>query len=676
MTVMLETGRATESAHQVGGCGRMLGQTRTRVGGRAVGYVPYTAPEPPTSPRARVIAFYLPQFHPIPENDRAWGTGFTEWANVTRAVPQVEGQVQPRLPGELGFYDLRVPDVLDRQVELAKRYGLGGFCFHFYWFAGKRLLERPLLDYLDNRDRDLPFCLCWANENWTKRWDGLDSDVVIAQQHSDEDDLAFIKYISKYLEDPRYVRVDGKPLLIVYRPALLPDACKTAATWRRYCKEAGLGDLYLVASTSFESSNPSSMGFDALVEFSPNNSGPTNITKNVVALNEDFTGNVFDWRSVANRSHNYTKPRYPLFRGVNPGWDNTARRLDDANIFLHASPRRYETWLANAVDDAVRGHRSPDHRIVFANAWNEWAEGAYLEPDSRLGYAYLAATRRAVTRSPKVDNQRFRPVVRRRSPLCVVIHAYYPELLGEMLEQLDGCGVPYRLIVTVPEGKEGAVDEVLARHQVTADCRVFENRGRDILPFLRVANELADEGQELVLKLHTKRSPHRVDGAVWRRELIDNLLQEDNAQRILRAFERESLLGMVAPEGHILPLSFYWGSNEASVQYVCRIMGIGEADPQTAVFPAGSMFWARVQALRPLLDLHLDEAFFEPEAGQLDGTMAHAIERCLGQSLRAAKMFLASSKDPLVPADPLLADYAYAEATRPAGCNVVGDDID
>jgi glycosyltransferase involved in cell wall biosynthesis/ubiquinone/menaquinone biosynthesis C-methylase UbiE len=348
------------------------------------------------NPPVKLIAFYLPQFHPIPENDEWWGKGFTEWTNVVRAVPQFVGHYQPRLPGELGFYDLRVPEVMRRQVELAKLYGIGAFCFYVYWFGGRRLLERPIMNYINDPSLDFPFCLCWANENWSRRWDGLDKDILIAQRHSAEDDVAFIEHVAQFMKDPRYLRVGGRPLLLVYRPSLLPSARETAARWRNWCQKHGIGEIFLAYTQSFEVVDPAEYGFDAAVEFLPNLFPSPIITDQVKLLNPNFSGVVRDWRSLIERSRAYTSPSYRLFRCVNPSWDNEARKIGRGIVFYGSSPSGYREWLTNAALDTVRRFDRDDERLVFINAWNEWAEGAYLEPDQRYGYAYLQATRDAL----------------------------------------------------------------------------------------------------------------------------------------------------------------------------------------------------------------------------------------------------------------------------------------
>lgn len=367
-------------------------------------YIPRLDAPPLQHKPVRLIAFYLPQFHAIAENNAWWGEGFTEWRNVKPAEPQYHGHYQPHVPGELGYYSLLDASTQRRQIELAKLYGVEGFCFYFYWFGGKRLLETPVRNYLNDPSLDLPFCLCWANENWSRRWDGLDSEILIAQQHSSEDDLAFIGHIAEYLKDPRYIRINGKPLVLVYRPSLLPSASATAALWRDWCRCNGIGDIYLAYTQSFEAVDPAEYGFDAAIEFPPNNSAPPNVTSEVEPIAPDFACTVYDWNVLVERSRNYQAPGYKLFRSVCPSWDNTARRKNRATIFKNSSPGLYREWLGNAVVETERQNPDPEDRLVFVNAWNEWAEGAHLEPDQRYGYAFLQATRDALDRTSRFEN--------------------------------------------------------------------------------------------------------------------------------------------------------------------------------------------------------------------------------------------------------------------------------
>lgn len=346
---------------------------------------------------ARMVAFYLPQFHPIPENNAWWGEGFTEWTNVRPAKSQFAGHYQPHIPHEdIGYYSLNNVDTLRKQIDLAKIYGIEAFCFYYYWFGGKRLLEKPIDLFLENTSLDQSFCLCWANENWSRRWDGLDAEILIGQHHSPEDDLACIADLARYIRDPRYFRIDGKPLVLIYRPSLLPSIKETANRWRTWCRQNGIGEIFLAYTQSFEREDPTAYGFDAAIEFPPNNSAPPDLTGRVAPLNPDYAGKVYDWNVFVERSRNYADPGYPLFRSVCPGWDNTARRRGAGTAFVNNTARGYEEWLTNAIVDTRRRFEAPSKRVLFVNAWNEWAEGAHLEPDQRTGYAYLEATRRAL----------------------------------------------------------------------------------------------------------------------------------------------------------------------------------------------------------------------------------------------------------------------------------------
>ena len=348
--------------------------------------------------QTRQIAFYLPQYHPIPENDRWWGKGFTEWRNVAAATPVFEGHVQPRLPSDLGFYDLRVPEIMEQQAELARRYGVNGFCYYYYWFGGKRLLEMPLERMLNTGKPDFPFCLCWANENWTRRWDGQDKEVLLAQSHSNEDDEAIICDLMRYMRDPRYIRVNGRPLLLVYRTSLLPDMRATSERWRLACRREGLGEIYLAGVESFGVNSESDSGTDGIdftVAFPPHGTPYSNRSTKLKLRREALIYNYLDMvqHFVSRKDVNSKR-----FSSVCPGWDNTPRRKTGSTIFSGSTPGYFQAWLEWTIRQTRRFHQN-DERLIFINAWNEWAEGAVLEPDSQNGHDYLEAIRNGIHNS-------------------------------------------------------------------------------------------------------------------------------------------------------------------------------------------------------------------------------------------------------------------------------------
>lgn len=352
------------------------------------------------SRRIRLLAFYLPQYHPIPENDEWWGKGFTEWTNVTKAKPNFTDHYQPHLSTELGFYDLRLAEARREQAMLAKQYGLYGFCYYYYWFNGRRLLNRPLDEVLASGEPDFPFCICWANENWTRTWDGKDNQVLIAQRHSDEDDVSFIQSLFSALRDSRYIRIGNKPLILVYKAGLLPDPARTALLWREQCRLAGIGEVYLAcvhnSSNPNLNPNPSSIGFDAAVEFPPAGKGVLSKTK-PDKVSGDFKGLFYDYRATMQEMLSSGNHAFTFFRGVMPSWDNTPRRQHSSHIFLGSSPDTYRNWLEAVLEWTDKMHIA-DERIVFVNAWNEWGEGNHLEPDRRYGRGYLEATQAALAR--------------------------------------------------------------------------------------------------------------------------------------------------------------------------------------------------------------------------------------------------------------------------------------
>jgi lipopolysaccharide biosynthesis protein/glycosyltransferase involved in cell wall biosynthesis len=597
----------------------------------------------PEVPPVKVIAFYLPQYHPIPENDAWWGKGFTEWTNVSKSIPQFVGHYQPHLPGELGFYDLRVPDVLRRQIELARKYGIYGFCFYYYWFNGKRLLEKPLEQYLVDPEINFPFCICWANENWTRRWDGQENDILIEQVHSHESDIQFIKDLEPVLRHPNYIRINGRPLIIVYRTSLMMDPVKTAATWRKYCKEQNLGNPYLIAAQTFGFEDPRPVKFDAAVEFPPHNISVPEITKGMRILNPDFSGKIYSYIDLVNKisTFNDRKP-YKVFKTVAPSWDNAPRTPGRGHTFAFSTPDIYERWLEWASRDTIQKN-DPDERFVYVNAWNEWGEGTHLEPDRKYGYAYLQATADALQavsveedlKDVELLPDQFSPdKVIKRHDTAVILHIYYPELWEEIEPFLDNLENNFDLFVSIPANVKFTPERILRKYP-TSYIYSCENRGRDIAPFINILPLIMELGYSSGLKLHTKKTVHREDGLQWLGDILAQLLGSKKSILAAKSALLDKTIGIVAPSGHVLPSSYYWGATneaEANQSNVRKLAGMAGLQNGTGDFSfvAGSMYWFRPSALKMVCDANIELSYFEHEKGKKDGTFAHAVERFIG----------------------------------------------
>lgn len=587
------------------------------------GYTEYRA-NPAINPAVKLIAFYLPQFHPFPENDEWWGKGFTEWSNVGKAEKNYTGHYQPHCPIHNGYYDLRVPSVMEEQARLAKQYGLYGFSYYVYWFAGKILMDTPLEMMLANPKVDLPFCLTWANENWTRRWDGQESDVLIAQAHSDEDSLAFIQYLVKYFKDPRYIQIHGKPVLIIYRATIIPNMAHTANMWREEIKKHGFSDLYLICAQSFGIQGPEEFGFDASVEFPPHTIKSTEISHELTLTNPNFKGRIFSYDQVAACAVRDKEPAYKLFRTAMLSWDNTARKQNQSHSFHGFSLMRYKQWISALCSNITHTQKyDKDEKIVFINAWNEWAEGTHLEPDRKYGYGYLQATYDVVSQfeEPALSSASRMPATH-TNQYAVVVHIHYIELWEDIksrLKYLEPLG--FDLFVTT--SKKEAIERVLMDYPM-ASVELFDNRGRDILPFINLLDRLSAYGYSAVCKLHTKHSIYRSDGDHIRTDLLRSLVGDENTIRgIVRRFDSNATLGMVVPERYLMAHNdLNMTYNRTTVSTACDVLGI---DFHYDAFPAGSMFWFRPQALADLSQFTSSD--FDIEHGLVDGTLAHAIER-------------------------------------------------
>lgn len=623
----------------------------------------------------KAIAFYLPQFHPIPENDEWWGKGFTEWSNTRRAHPLFEGHYQPHVPAEDDYYSLLDVSTQRKQIDLAKKYGIFGFCFYFYWFAGKTLLEKPIQQWLAEKTLEMPFCLCWANENWTRRWDGKETDILIDQSHSPLDDRLFIRYLLPYLRDKRYIRIKGRPLIVLYRPSLLPNARFTAAQWRYECKLNGIGEIHLSYVQSFEHEDPAIYGFDSAIEFPPVGLNAQDITTEFDGHRTDSSHRIYSYESIIQDSFNNHNPPYTFFRGVFPSWDNTARKMHKAaSVIQGSSPILYRSWLQRASNWARQQSLrlgSDEYDLVFINAWNEWAEGCHLEPDKMYGHQWLEATRDALTQNPEnqpphnnsasdlstssKDNQSKSSNIR----IAFVLHVFYIDVFSELLPKLiKNIGVtPHlKVFVTTTHNLAVDVDMLLSRTGIEFKILAYENRGRDVLPFLKSLPLLDQWHPDYVIKLHTKKSLHRDDGSNWLDGICADLLDSKSISACINRFESEPNLGIIGPRDNVVSCAYYLGSNIKWVQCLLKQINGSFDDFLSRNFVAGTMFMARFDALSALQGLASTHELFEQEDGQLDGTLAHAYERFISYYAYSECGLYTDSLDGKITRDFLYAD--------------------
>lgn len=353
--------------------------------------------------RARVIAYYLPQFHPIPENDQWWGKGFTEWTNVARAKSLYPGHYQPRIPADLGFYDLRVPETRAAQAELAKEYGVEGFCYYHYWFGGRRILERPFNEVLSSGEPDLPFCLCWANHSWNSIWQGTPDKLLIEQTYPGmKDHETHFYYLLKAFSDDRYIKVDGKPVFVIYKPDQIPDIHRVTDFWRELAVKEGLKGLHLVGNCHYSLSwDPRPRGLDACVlQRLPIRNGhmprrflTTKLKKLLLYRGSQLS--IYDYEELLDFFLRKNKPEFLDYPCILPNWDHTPRTGLNGLVIHGSTPDLFGRLLHIAIEKVKENPF--EQRIIFLKAWNEWAEGNYVEPDMKFGRGYLEVIKKAVT---------------------------------------------------------------------------------------------------------------------------------------------------------------------------------------------------------------------------------------------------------------------------------------
>jgi len=555
------------------------------------------------SPEARLIAFYLPQRHPYTENETPLGN---ERRNVTQTMPT--------------------------QAAMAQHYGIHGFCFFFYELDGKIMVEPTLKRWLEDSNNAMPFCLCWDNDGqWTRSHSSQEQDVPIAQQPSAPDDLAFIAHISPCLHDPRYIREQNKPVILVFDTSKLPNAQQTARQWRKWWHEQHGGELFLICVHAKDNPNPLEIGFDACVEFPPFEARVNEWQEGVSLTNRAGTDRAYDYRSQLKIGQQLAPPHYPKYRCVMPSGDYTEKIKNNGFISQNSSPKLYKRWLHEAITYSrwFADHQKPP--LVFINAWNDWEKGAHLEPDLRYGHAYLQATAQALA-SWQDDHVEILRSAPKQHSIAIILHLFYPELAEEFKQLTDSLEAD--IWISIVDRTNQPLVESFFPH---AHIVLVPNRGRDLAPFLSVARLMDIEQYEFALKLHSKRSPHLYDGNHWRRKILSGLLPENfNPALFLAYLRRNPDIGIIAPTNYKYKynISENIGSNQHMLTRLEKLADVTR-EPKDE-FVAGSMFWFRPQAILPLLALPIRTGDFEFEEGQIDGTLAHALERFMGIIVRAS----------------------------------------
>ncbi len=517
----------------------------------------------------KLLAFHLPQYHTFPENDQWWGEGFTEWTNVKKADSRFKGHYQPRVPhSDIGYYDLSKVENLKKQAELAKQHGLYGFCFYYYWFSGKRLLEKPLDILLSHKEIDIPFCLCWANENWTRAWDGQNKNVLISQKYSEEDDDRFILDMKKYIEDERYIRINGKPLIVVYNPGQIPDCGRSFKKWREVAKDNGIGEI-LIWTCQTANNTADKLGItdyiDAEIEFPPHNYWQDSLAVRNVDLNGK-NAFIYSYKRlvefIIEKIKKDESKKVPLHYCSMMAWDNAARRNDNWFTYTGFSLNSFYRWLVT-IFEKTRREFSEEERFVFINAWNEWGEGTYLEPDEKYGYANINTVSKALFQKPLYDdlliiNDKNSGLIDESferddntSRIAVQIHMFYTDVLDETIKYLNI--IPYRFDCYISTDTEEKKELIEKRFKSECECEsfvveIFENVGRDVAPFLQQMKDRIDQ-YDYLCHIHSKKTKTDEHGDDWRKYIFKHLFGSGRyLKKVFAIFEDNQSICILMPD--------------------------------------------------------------------------------------------------------------------------------
>lgn len=602
------------------------------------------------APPFRTVAFFFPQFHRFKENDEFWGRGFTDWINVAKSRPMFEGHYQPRIPAHFGYYDLALPEVMEEQAELAKNYGISSFAYYFYWFNGRPVMEAPLKQMLGNPNVNISFCLTWANEDWTRRWDGNDGghagEVLLKNDYAMQDMDALFDHLLPYFRDDRYIKVDGKPMFVVYHAQSIPRVRDVVRRWRKKCVAAGFPGLYAALMQTrpdvYGELRPSSLGFDAAIEIPPHNAYAGDVSASLDFHRKRGTGKVYSYyETMLSYYSRYVKANYTLYHTSMLGWDNTARMSSNGNVFYDFSLRSFKRWNTYNMLRTLRSRElTRSRRFVFVNAWNEWAEGSHLEPDAKYGYGYLEAFYRAVSSFDDALTTFDRYMLHQVDPrltgaaksLCMVIHGHSVRATLSLFRHLSTVYPRFKSKFDIYLTTDSLSKAIALRKAIPSIILdIHENRGRDILPFIETIKSIIHLNYSGCLKVHGKETSYRSDGNGLRSELLHSLFPSaSTVSDIVHDFKTNDDLGAIVSRsfltlGDSQNMAFNWDN----VKRLAHRLGIKNnvTSYESITFPAGSMLWLRPQCVHRLTKLGTLD--FPEELGLSDGTLAHAVERVL-----------------------------------------------
>ena len=554
-------------------------------------------------PEIKTIALYFPQFHAIEENDKFWGKGFTEWNNVKKGKPRFKGNHQPRIPGDkygyLDYYDLTDINVIKKQIKLAKSHGIYGFGIYYYWFSGKEILGKPLNILIKNIDIKFRFLIIWANENWTRRWDGKDNEILLKQEYKHDDPMNFIKDIKKYIIDKRYIKIDEKPVLGLYEPNKIPKLTKTIKIWRKKSREIGIGEVFILIcinqnkTEDFEKLNL----FDASYEFPPRNlNNMRRILKKKTYIYSEILLKSKDFKET---NINFTK--FPFFRGSMVEWDNCPRTVT-CGIFDHYSPEKFYLFNKNIIDWTIK-HYNKDLRFIFINAWNEWGEGTYLEPDDKYGYASINSLSKAIfniSYSEQCTTIGF-------DRIAVLIKISEENSIKEIINKISNIPYLYDLIIIICKNEIKKYISLNSNIYFFGFNYFLNNNNDNLLDFL-FKNK--DKKYKYICNINSNKYKNINYYEEWKNYILNNLLGNTQIiSEIITDFEKNIKLGMIFPERYYKTLEEFGDNiNDLEFKYVTKFLN--KIFPnirinQTVIdFPEGNMFWAKISSIYPIYNLY------------------------------------------------------------------------